>query len=862
MREVYPNDWANSAGLQRQDIQRRIKEDSAKICKRRSEMAKSLEEQVSRVSEKTIQLKDMIDIIRESLTAEKDSIVRSNIENSCDNLLNSVYDYKSKLSTLQRRFANQKIRILSFGNKSQGKSSFTKAYTHLPYKVVGTKESGDKDKTGSTSVIIHKNGVDVNNPEIYVIFKKPDRIRDIVNECFSKLELPHHYNSWADLYQMLDDEEQKSRIREEVQNLISVKIKGFDSLKNMLLGILSKVSDFEDVNFGNDAYFDVTRGKRITIDELPEYNDMQNPNRQCYTSVSEILIYADLGHNDMFENIEVCDTKGISIDAGGVMWEKELYKIMGNSDAVFSVQMTGSPAVGGNDTKFYASLKDEIAKNHDFLKDMNLKHFAVLNLYKEEGKGPEINENVMMILRGNIANTAYVGALKNGVIYRGQALQCQEFVDYVILDMMQEIVRTTEQTDNNLLKDCDQALFDIKQKKDELVNLLSVYDKVTPKNKEDIIRDAIRQWLIEEGRKNVNIQLEDIANKENLPLNHYHDSDDIYQSSNADQTRNRERRFRRDEVSNGTNTNKSKRERIEYHIPEIKKTEQNEALYQMITGIKPKSNLKDMGETEIVKMAIKDLYQILKPRIGTRDGEHIYGTPGCPDNVGTYFDSIANLMRDQINTNINYLFTPSKNILGSQDFKDLVFKKVWDALKLNIVYQEFDGKLMKRNSDDEVLENERLNIWSKVYSDIKDNLGTSVNACRSIIILKTYFDINKKEYRIPDKSYDNIVDENMLIQAFQEAYLKLDLIERCREKQSTLFVWKAKLMKFLFDDANSGDMFINQMIDLYQYACPNNYVSKLTEAGILDKSIEEDYENQNRVAELKNQRLRLSTFLF
>lgn len=870
MREVYPKDWLNSAGLQRQDIQQRIKQDSAKICKRRSEMAKSLEEQVVRVEEKSIQLKAIIDIIRESLAAEKNPIERSTIEDSCNDLLNKLYDYKSKLSALQRRFNNQKIRILSFGNKSQGKSSFTKAYTNLPDKVVGTKESGDKDKTGATSVIIHKKGIDVNNPEIHVIFKKPDRIRDIVNECFFQLGLAHHYDSWGDLYQMLGNKALKSQLYNEVKNLISLEIVGFDSLKNTLLNILDNVSDFEDINSGNDEYFDVTRGKVIKIDQLPEYNDMQNPVRQCYTSVSEILIYADLGHNDMFENIEVCDTKGTSIDAGGAMWEKELYRIMGNSDAVFSIQMTCGSGVGGNDSKFYASLKNEIAKNDHLLKDMKLKHFAVLNLYKEkDGIITDTPEKVMMILRGDLANTTYVGALADGVVYEGKTLQCQDFVDYVILDMMQEIVKTTEQTDNNLLKDCDQAISDIKQKKDELVNLLSVYDKVTPKNKEDIIRDAIRQWLIEEGCPNVRNQLKDIARNENLQLNHFQEPDNGNYGNNTSQKSSDNRKLYNpwSGDSETSNNDLEEKEEIQYKVQQADDTKQNEALYQMITGniCNPK-DVKGKGEDEIVKKAIRALYVSLKPRIGTREGEQWTETMGCVHNIGAYIDSIANLMRDQIMNNINYVFAPSKDVPGSQDFKDTVFKKVWDALKLDVAYQEFDGTLLRRNKEDERFENERLDNWSKGYNvDKQDGFSTPIEGCPSFIILKEYFDaiqpLSKQEFGSMLDSYDYIIDEGKLVEALQKAYLKYDLAERCKEKQSEVLGWKTKLVHFLKADVNHGE-FISQMIDLYKYACPDNYVRKLTEAGILDSSIEEDYENQIRVAELKNQRLRLSTFLF
>ena len=599
---------------------------------------------------------------------------------------------------------------------------------------------------------------------------------------------------------------------------------------------------------------------------------MGNKDCQCFTSVSEIHIYADLAHEDMFENFEIYDTKGMSIEAGGALWEEELFEIMGNSDAVFSIQMTGNPAVGPLDLKFYNDLNKVISQKGELLDDMDLKHFAIINVYKDlDDKNVAMPKELIEKIEGmGIINTAYVGALKTGVKYDDKELDLPDFVEYIIHHMMEEIVKTTKETDDKLVKACKQSISHIKQKINELENLLSAYEKITPKEKEDIYRDAIRQWLIKEGCPNVRNQLKEIARNEHLQLNHFQESDNGNYGNNTSQKSNDKRKsynpWDRDNTSNNDLEKKEEKEEIQYKAQQADETEQNEALYQMITG--NVCNLKDLkgkGEDDIVKKAISALYESLKPRIGTREGEQ-WTEMGCVHNIGAYIDSVAYLMRNQIMNNINYVFAPSKDIPGSQDFKDMVFKKVWDVLKLDVVYQEFDGVLLRKNKDDERLENERLDKWSIGYNEVKqDGFSTPIEGCPSFIILKEYFDavqpLNKQEFGSMLDSYDYIIDESKLVEALQKAYLKYDLAERCKEKQSEVLGWKTKLVHFLKADVNHGE-FISQMIDLYKYTCPDNYVHKLTEAGILDKSIEEDWVNQKRIAELKNQRKNLSGFSF
>ena len=175
---ISPQKWSlrtETTEQERAETQLQIKDEAKKICKRRKEKAADLENQVRMLAEKKAQLDSYIQAIRESLCVESDMEKKAKVEQLCNELDDVVRKYQSKLVELKERFANQKIRVLSFGSKSQGKSSFTKAYTDLSDAVIGVKPQGvNNDKTGTTSIIIHKSGVSASSPEIFVVFKKPE----------------------------------------------------------------------------------------------------------------------------------------------------------------------------------------------------------------------------------------------------------------------------------------------------------------------------------------------------------------------------------------------------------------------------------------------------------------------------------------------------------------------------------------------------------------------------------------------------------------------------------------------------------------------------------------------------------------
>ena len=881
MEIVSPEKWSVRTEMTEQErinTQLAIKKEAEKICRRRKDKAATLENQVYDLSAKKAQIEAFIKVIKESLCVESDPNNRSTIEKLCNELNDYIRDYQLKLKRLQERFANQKIRVLSFGSKSQGKSSFTKAYTNLSDAVIGVKPKGvNDDKTGTTSIIIHKANVSADAPEIFVVFKTPQTILSTVNLCFKKLGMSYHFNDWASLYKILENnnsnsENEKQKIHKEIENFRqdpNNTIAGLGSLKETLQWIFNPISDFTDVNSGNEDYFDIKKGKQISLSDLPQYNDMTNETLQSFTSVAEIHIFVDLGHSEMFENIEICDTKGISIEAGGGEWEKELYSIIGQSDAVFSIQATGSPAIGQSDTKFYEDLNKETSENPEALKDLNLKHFALINPWDGmKGRVSETKGPVGLLKASSIVNTVYIGPLRDGVIYDGDKCDLQDYVDYVIHDMMKKIVKTTNQTDENLLKEREVFEAKIKNKKEELVRQLAKYDSISPRNEDEIIRDSIGKWILEVGIPEVEKSIVLVAKESNVPLTFLENKNQCndegkqisqpssdYDDVNVDDTVEIKKDIE-------MKLDYAPSEQISYKISEIEDKKVKEGIFEIITGeSKIPTDIKDKNNNEIVKESISVLFKKIKSDIGKK--KYLYGSDikGSYINIGAYIDDASNLISREIIDNINRKFAPDQDMPGSQNFKDKLFSSIWNVLRLDVLYKAFDGDILKKADKKVVIGNNRLEHWSIPY-----NLSATIPSSAPIlpppsyVILKHYFD-SQNDSSVDIKSYNEVaVKEQDLIKAIQEAYLVYDIPTRYKLKRSEEFKWKTDLCQHLWADVEDSARFSEELIELYRYVCPNEFIHKLTSAGIIDEKIEIECENQNRLLELKKQRINLSQF--
>lgn len=167
MEIIEPKDWMSTV-LDTSTIQNEVKSEAAEIRTRRIRKARELEASSAKIAQEMQSIKSLLEKAQDALSKlnvsnqNKDALNRLIID-----LENAYSLYESSTRNLAKRFQNAKIRIIAFGSKGQGKSSFIKAFTTLPNEIVTPKEEGStKDKTGTTCIYFHKPGVSVKNPEI------------------------------------------------------------------------------------------------------------------------------------------------------------------------------------------------------------------------------------------------------------------------------------------------------------------------------------------------------------------------------------------------------------------------------------------------------------------------------------------------------------------------------------------------------------------------------------------------------------------------------------------------------------------------------------------------------------------------
>ena len=196
-------------------IQKEVKKNASEIRTRRIGKAKELEASSVKIAQEKQSISSLLEQAQETLSK---LTVSSQNKEALDRLIAELekaynqYEYSTR--NLARRFQNAKIRVIAFGSKSQGKSSFIKSFTKLPDDIVASKTGGNDDKTGTMCIYYHKEGIPTDNPEINVVFRKPEEILSIVNKCLSQLSKAGlkingkvFFSSWAELKEVINKNE-------------------------------------------------------------------------------------------------------------------------------------------------------------------------------------------------------------------------------------------------------------------------------------------------------------------------------------------------------------------------------------------------------------------------------------------------------------------------------------------------------------------------------------------------------------------------------------------------------------------------------------------------------------------------------
>lgn len=773
----------------------KIKETAAKICNTRREYANSIEANVSNIQKEAEQINTFIREIRNKYDI-LDEREKRNIEPKCEQLKNALKDYVEKSANLCTRFRNQKIKIVAFGPKSQGKSTFTGLYTGLDDEVVAVKQAGNDDKTGATSVIIHSN--DVDDIKIKVFQKSQEEILAMINSSLTalkKLNLSIKgtrdgvFKSWADFKNVMDNKEYKKEICKIFEELTSTQqVENFNSNRAVLENVFRAKSDFSQVK--PDGETDRENGIEIPLKDLPMYNDMQYNGTQRFMTVSLIKIFKNLGRQGMFENFEICDTKGLSVDAGGSTHEDAIYKELNEADAVFSIYRLQT---GDTSDQFYQTLANRIQNGPVKPLDFDSKHFVILNI---GGNGfLESTPKVAIQIQKQeiIANTVYIGALKEGP-YDNIKIDPKAFVDSLLLDMLESIVDYTKNNDKSLVEKCNELVSSINASKKELIDCLSDI-QIEKYSINDILRDKIDGFRLEAIK-----EIEKMADGYKIEL-------DNIKSSNVN-----------DSLPG---------EDLSSNMPKVDDEQRNVQMYKMITARydiekEVESKLKDCKtSTDVSNVAISD---ILDDKIKKVSGSCVYmganrelatKVTGTANDIGGYIDSVSDLLQYEIKENINRKYTGSQDITPIIELRDKLYDSIWKTFKFDKLYHiEFSDLLKQDNDNKNILDNKIVSEWIDYYTkDKKNQEASSIIPEVSYNILIAYF--SGLEYKSAVKlGAEPIVDWDRLKQAICEVYSKFDFEERVLEKLTN----DKKLERNLFVDlldSLTGSKFIGQMITMY-----------------------------------------------
>lgn len=870
MKTLKPIDWINKE-LDESTIQNEVKKIADEIKTHRISKAKELEATSTKITQEKEYIIPLLANAQDALSKLNVSEENKSTLSSLTTKLDEAYKkYESSTRNLAKRFQNAKIRIIAFGSKSQGKSSFIKYLTKLPDEIVASKEeNSNDDKTGTTCVYYHKKGIKKEDPEIFVVFRKKEELLKLVNDsllALSKTDFKINgktsFSQWSELQPILDSKQDKQDIYNKIcelqQNNSSVV--GFFAHKETLKNIFDPNSDYSEIESNtNEDYFDKGKGKRISKSDLPMYNDMQNEGSKRFPIVSEIHIYVDLGCDEMFENIEICDTKGISIEAGGSIWEKELYIELGNCDAAFSIQMDGGPSIGQSALKFYENFNNEI-KEHNSLKNMKQKHYIIINPYRgSKGAKPnEIEKDAKTIADSNIAQSLYIGALIENVKYGDYTLNVQQFVNFVIYDMIKQIVINTPLTDKDLEKALDKEKEFINNIMTDIIRLLYNINKELPEETldwDDVLVNALfnkkreteKEILKEAETEGITPPTAKVKNEDNATNSTHWEVDeeeDKYLMTPSS-------------ASNMSEEDISTNE----HVPEEKDI--SKGIYKMLTRKELESE-EQVNSQQAVRLAIGYLFDECF-KVAKNKGKFLkQNIIGSAKSIGSFIDHLSSLIYDEVNQNINHHFIADSDNNNLTDFKNKVFEIMWKGFYLDhfCEYKKFDVETLKSMIKSEDKESSRLKKWLDNYKSTGENKATCIYPRTSYAILKAYFD-SVTNLPSEDELRDNlhqIFKENTLKDAVINAYEFHDYETRYKEQINNDIKNKRNVLTAIITDMGSEHTYVYELLDLYKILKPNDYGEILKDCGLVSPEEQEKFDNQKYINSFQSIKKQIDSF--
>lgn len=289
-----------------QNVEYDISEKAQNICTRREKYAEYLEGRLVELKRYQTSMNSILgNLLRSSSLME--GIDKEAIISQCNAIKKDLADHIERVEKLCIRFKNKRIRIVSFGPKTQGKSVFTQLYTKLDDSIVAVKPDGNGiDKTGAINVIKHDGTL--TSPRIIVHFKTQQEVVDKINSYISLLPQGVQISAFRSFQDVLTAKN---------NNTIIAKLSAYHGTQPIPASCKAGLESFFAYNKKiSEAGAD---DKTITVDQMPIYNDMQYNGQegQRYAIVDYIEILTNLGND--FINILKSETLKVQVQMLVVM---------------------------------------------------------------------------------------------------------------------------------------------------------------------------------------------------------------------------------------------------------------------------------------------------------------------------------------------------------------------------------------------------------------------------------------------------------------------------------------------------------------------------------------------------------------
>ena len=812
MANIFYNELiANLADIQ--GIEHNISEKAQEICTRRENYADYLEGQLVGLKRYQTNINSTLDDLLSS-SSSIEGIDKEAIISQCNAIKEELAVHIDRVEKLCIRFKNKRIRIVSFGPKTQGKSVFTQLYTKLDDSIVAVKPDGNGiDKTGAINVIKHDGSL--TSPKIIVHFKTQQEVVDKINSYISLLPQGVQINTFRSFQDIVTAKNNNSIIQ---------KLSGYHGSQPIAASCKAGLESFfaSNRNISEAGAGD----KEITVDQMPIYNDMQYNGQegQRYAIVDYIEILTDLG-NDFYRYFEIGDTKGSSTDAGGNVADIEIFEAIDNSDAAFSISRVGSGQNNGEyiTTNLFTHYKEDIQTLHDKL-------FVILNMEKESlDKGMRLINGVV----GNIevqqmAEQIYTGCLcKRPVeieydertveqLPEDAFIDPEKFVRAMLLDMLNKIVTNTKKNDDGLIDKTNQSTEAINAKINELKSLVNDCDVPSEESEDGLIIDVIRNLRDKTYDRIKEADGNDANGHNNTPR----PSRARRGGFNINQNQQSEHNEPSQNEASVSYTVEQP-DIIDYEEQYKKIRSEKNSIFKLLTGeersIQGKENQSVKDEIDESVRFIYTQNGNQRPVAVDRVTDTIFARRcGDTSDSGRFIECISMMYSERIKENFNKKLIPQNVILFKCEADDL-FKLLWDGLKLNQFTGWGDYSLQKF-SEKSVL-NEQLKAIFDLYTDAYEATTDPIFLFSPYDTLLDYFKrFLEKEGKINKrhKETDNVIDDEILISTLVDLIrvhnIPKMIVDKATDKKRRVDNLRTQLLQEIAPQTS----FVQRMLPLYR----------------------------------------------